>query len=86
MLKFKGQSRIKIRETSFRGSYHELLLGRKDDMNIEIDESDRIVVDPVGGDVGKRGAGLPSFPDSASSAAARVEVGKAAVEEGGGGG
>jgi hypothetical protein len=53
-------------------------------MNTDTDESDCIVVDPGGGDVGRRGAGLPASPDPAG-AAASAEVGKAAVEEGEGG-
>jgi hypothetical protein len=57
---------------------------RQDDMNTDADESDCIVVDPGGGDVRTRGAGLPASPDPAS-AAASAEVGKAAVDEGGGG-
>ena len=46
-------------------------------MNTDIDESDSIMVDP-GGDVRKRGAGLPVSPDPAG-AAASTKVGKAPV-------
>jgi hypothetical protein len=58
--------------------------GMGHDMNTDTDQSDCIVVDPGGGDVGRRGAGLPASPDP-TGAAASAEVGKVAVEEGGGG-
>jgi hypothetical protein len=51
-------------------------------MNTDTDGSDCIVVDAGGGDVGRRGVGLPASLDPAG-AAASAEVGKAAVEEGG---
>jgi hypothetical protein len=56
----------------------------RNDMNTDTDESDGIVVDLGGGDVGRRGRRVAGISGPAG-AAASTEVEMAAVEEGGGG-
>jgi hypothetical protein len=55
-------------------------------MNTDIDENDCIVVDTKGGKVEKRGTGLAGSENPANAGASLLssEVGKRAVDEGGG--
>jgi hypothetical protein len=55
-------------------------------MNNDIDQSECIVIEKGGGEVGKRGVGLggPKGPASADAGAPRLEAGERAEGEGGG--
>jgi hypothetical protein len=60
--------------------------GRRDDMNIDIDENDCIVVETKGGEVGKRGAGMAGSenPTNGGASAPSPEVRKRVVDDRGG--